>query len=646
MEHRFSFKDFVICALLVAVIVVVLLAMKQYDREWSQLQNISGQMDQQTRSQQQLYQSQQQVIGRLDDQTARLDRLEQALARGVPAHINLPPTTQAGPAATEAAADLLPPVGANEDPFKYIHEAEKMPGYKRGDSYVRAFGVLPPILTPLRSTDVYGSIIQGYVLDSLATRDDRTLAWRPLLAQSWQVSRDGLRIEFQIRRGVTFSDGVPLTADDVVFTYHWIMNPQVECPQIKIYYDRIKDVVKLNDYRVAFIFKKPYFKGFEIAATMQVMPKHFYSKYTPTEFNRNPGLLMGSGPYRLATSDGWRPDPGKPIELVRNERYWGPLGVFDKIVFQVIQNEAARLTTFRNGQLDTFGSTPEQYRQMLKDPGLLARTRHFEYTSPGDGYQYIGWNEKRDGKPTPFTDPRVRLAMTLLTDRQAILKDIFYGYGIIPDGPFAANSPQVDPNIKHWPYDPARALKLLQEAGYHLQNGVLLAPDGQPFSFKLSYPSSGELGKRIVLFIKDMYAKAGIQVIPDPVLWALLLQRLDQRNFEAVTLGWSGEIETDPYQIFDSASIPAPGSNFISYSNPQLDRLIEAGRSTINVPERMAIWHQVAQVLHQDQPYTFLLTRKDLTWVDKRFQNVKLTKLGLNSELEWWVPAGERRWTQ
>jgi peptide/nickel transport system substrate-binding protein len=614
MENRFGVKDLFLFLLLGGIVVLVVLGMVQYDRQWDQIQ---------------------QTNRLLKDQSGDLSRIRQLLEQGITVNGsggNGGPTSR--PAPNAIAQRIL--------------KAQSMPGYSRGDWLVQTFSVIPDRLTPLISTDLYSSDVQSAVLESLCDRDPVTLKWVPTIAESFKVSEDGLRIDFVIRRGVTFSDGEPLTADDVLWTYNWIMNPQVECPRDKAYYEKVKSVEQQGDYAVSFTFKEPYFKAMELAAGMPILPKHFYSKFTPEQYNRSTGLLMGSGPYRLADPEGWRPEPGKPVELVRNERYWSVPPAFDRLVWRVIQLDAARLTTFRNGDIDLYDRIdPEQYKAMLGDPELLSRTQHYEYYTPVKGYLYCGWNEFRNGKPTPFADKRVRRAMTMLTDRQRIINDIFLGYGRVSTGPFSKLSPQYNQAIQPIPYDPAKAKELLKEAGYADRNGdgVLEGPDGKPFKFKVAYNAGSDVRGRMVLLMKDTFAKAGVLVEPEPLEWSVLLQRLQKtRDFDAAVLGWGGVIEADPYQIFHSSQIEGTGDDYVHYANPELDKVIEQARTTADEQKRTELWHKVHAILHEDQPYTFLVDQEELTFMSSRIKNVQQVSVGLNSAYEWFVPKGDHKW--
>jgi peptide/nickel transport system substrate-binding protein len=693
MENRFTLKDLVLFTLVIGLIVLVVLSMFQYDRQWEQITLVNTQLREQTRD---------------------LARIRSLMERGVPLAPSANPTAQApaaGAGPSTAAADAT-------DPFQYVRAARALPDFAEGDYLVDVFAVTPDKLTPLISTDIYATEVQDYVLETLAERDLRTLEWSPKIARSWTITDNQLAwaghleaqavngltrelilravssagddarwtsfttalaterekgsepaltevqlaalrqaakalppatiIRFNLRPGVTFSDGHPLTADDVLFTYGWIMNPAVEVPRMRVYYEKVMSVRKLDDLTVEFAFSEPYFKSFEVAAGLPIVPAHFYGKLEPQEFNRSTGLLLGSGPYRLADPTTWRPEPGKPIELLRNDRYWGEQGAFDKLIWRVIDNESARLTTFKNGDIDVFYPTPEQHKSMVADGALTARTQHFEFDRPQAGYIYIAWNQDTGGKPTKFADKRVRQAMTMLTDRARVVNEVFLGLGSVATGPFSPLTKQADKSVEAWPYDPQRAKALLKEAGWEDRNGdgVLENAAGEPFEFRLSYPSSSDTFNRVVLFFQDTFARAGVKVIPDPNEWNVMIQRIDKRDFEAISLGWGGSIETDPYQIFHSSQIVGTGDNFVGYRSEEADRLIETGRQTVDEEGRTAVWHQLHRVLHEDQPYTFLLSRKSLVFVDGRLANVQTVKLGLNQPTEWFVPAGKQKWTQ
>jgi peptide/nickel transport system substrate-binding protein len=657
MDNRFGFKDFVYSLLLVALLVSVWLAMKQYDRQWQTMQDSRRQMTELSQALTQLGKDVQAMARPAGDSELRaaveaqgrtLAEIRDLLAQGVSIESSGATNTQTTAASPDATTTDPSEAAGADDPFYRWRAAMAQPDYARGDWIVDAFGQTTAKLTPLISLDVYGSRIQSYVLESLITRDPETLEWKPWIARDWQVSPDGLTISFDLREGVKFADGQPLTSADVVYTFELIMNPDINCPRLRPYYEVVASVKAEGPLRVVFELREPYFLAMSIAGGMEILAKHYYSQFTAEQFNEMPGLLFGSGPYKLDVDPrDWQPGKGR-IVLVRNENYWGPKPAFDRVVYREITDETARQVSFRNGETDRYGIPADQYERLRHDEDFNKRGRLLEYETIAGGYRYVGWNQKKKDKPTFFADVRVRRAMTMLLDRQAMCQQLQQGLATPTSGPFHRLSDQADPTVQGWPYDVEAAKALLAEAGFADRdgNGVIEAADGTPFRFKLTYPASSNDYKQMVLFMRDAYAHAGIVLEPDPLEWTIMLQRMDERNFDAITLGWGGTIESDPKQIFHSASIAEGGDNYVNYANPQLDKLIDTARVTMDESKRRALWHQVHRILHEDEPYTFLFTRKAVIFVDKRFGNVQVTKTGLNEYMEWYTPKPLQRWSQ
>jgi peptide/nickel transport system substrate-binding protein len=283
---------------------------------------------------------------------------------------------------------------------------------------------------------------------------------------------------------------------------------------------------------------------------------------------------------------------------------------------------------------------------MSADSALMSRTQHYAIDVPNAMWFYIGWNQVWDGKPTMFADKRVRQAMTMLIDRQAIVKDIMRGYATVNTSCFSPLSPQADPSISPWPYDPAKAMDLLAQAGYHQQNGTLIGPDAQPVKFPLSYKVTDPVRVRIASFVKDQLARAGIDVQLKPGELSVLVEQLKQRKIQVYLGAWSGVLEQDPHQILTTDAIKGTGDNFVAYSNPALDQLVDKARTLVKDDERMEEWHKAHQIIHEDQPYTFLFIQKSLAFVDGRFKGAVPTKTGVSSYEEWYVPTAAQKYKQ
>jgi len=620
MENRFSIKDLFVFLMLFGIMALIVMGMVQFDRQFDQIKELQSSIKALTND---------------------MNNVRLKLADGVSVNTNGSGTENSNTSTAEVI-------------FPSIIEARAKPDFAEGDWLVENFGTNIGKLTPLISTDVYATWVQVKTMESLVYRDPETLEYKPLLATKWEISPDGKTMIFDLRKNVVFSDGKPMTADDVIFTFKHIMNPDVDAARSRAYMDKLDmtQLEKIDDHRVKFVWKEFVFNAFATVAETLIMPKHFYEGFTPQQYNELPGLLMGTGPYRLATPTEWR--PGSGVEVVRNERYWGTKPAFDKIVYHEVKDDVAEETMFRNRELDRYAATPDAFKKLKEDKSITDRAQILEYYSPVSGYTYVGWNERRkegEGwKETLFADKRVRKAMTMLIDREQLARDLYDGHAQPASGPFGYGSPQTDPGVKPWPYDPAAALKLLAEAGFDSKrsDGIITKGDGTPLEFTLSYGSGNPFTDRIVLFLKDSFARAGVKMNLDAVDWPILLKRLDTRDFDACTLGWSTSIETDCNQIFHSSQMVDQGDNFIGYKSDECDAAINKARSTVNIDERMQAWRAVHRIVHEDQPYTFLLQRQALTFVDARIKNIKKTKMGLNmvltemTPLPWYVPKNEQ----
>jgi len=458
---------------------------------------------------------------------------------------------------------------------------------------------------------------------------------KPVLAEGMTTSEDGLAITVKLKEKIWFSDGVPITADDVIFTYNTIMDPGVDAEDLRGYYANIKDVVKVDDRTVKFVMNEVYWKTAESIGVFEVFPKHIYQYKDASEFNNRRSNPVGSGPYIF---EKW--DVGQQIVLRRNENYWGTKPAIDKLVYKFITNSTAAFQSLRSHDLDYYEPSSEQFAEISQDEAFKKEFNVLSYWEPSHGYSFIGWNQAREY----FKDKRVRLALTSAFDRDSVAKHIGKGYSKVVSGPFYLYGKQNDPDVTPWPYDPDKARKLLDEAGWvdTNKNGIR-DKNGIELRFKLSYGSGNTTSEQIIKNFKDAAAKVGIEITPDPIEWSIFIDNLNNRNFDAVMLSWGGTIESDPYQIFHSSQIAGKGNNFISFSNKEADTLMDKARRTLDPEKRYELYHQFHKILHEEQPYTFLLSRPTFVFLDKRFENVKTHALGLES-YEWYVPKDKQRY--
>ncbi len=518
--------------------------------------------------------------------------------------------------------------GDSSDSSSYKATNSKSPASEPvdGDWLMYHLSAEPATLNPITATDAYeGTVNSGKIYETLIERNNETLELEPLLAESWEISEDKLKYTFKIREGIKWHDGEPFTSEDIVFSYQTIMNPKVDAPQLRAYFQEIREVKAIDDLTVEFTYARPYFLALEFCGAMPIVPKHIFDK---GDFNTNPAGRhpIGTGPYKF---DRWT--TGREIVIDKNPDYWGEKPKLNKIVFKIITDNTVAFQVLKRQELDVSGLTPIQWERQTNSPSFKENYDKLSYFTPN--FSYIGWNSK---KPF-FADKVVRTALTHLVDRDLILKTILYDLGAIVTNPFYINSPEYDKSIEPYPYDPKKADELLRQAGWVDSDGDgIRDKEGVKFAFEFLIPGGSETGEKIATILKEELDQMGIQMDIRKTEWAVFTSRLMERNFDAVTLAWSLSVETDPYQIWSSTQADS-GSNFVGFRNEEADKLIEQARTEFDREKRIELYRRFSEIVHEEQPYTFLFCRKSTVAVNKRFENVVVYPLGIDI-VEWHVP--------
>lgn len=481
----------------------------------------------------------------------------------------------------------------------------------------------PDTLNPITATDVYSSRIDSFLFDNLLKRNNETLAFEPQLAERWSISEDKRVLTFYLRPGIRWHDGVPVTVDDIIYSYQRIMDPAVDAAHMRVYYQEIEKVIKVSERVVEFVFRRPYFMALNFCSGIPIVPRHLYENGENFNQHSQARAPVGNGPYRFVH---WK--TGRSIRLERNPDYWGPRPRIKEIEFRIIPEDTVALQVLKKGGLDLAGLSPIQWVRQTDSKRFQEHFAKYKYYTPG--YSFIGWNMRRPY----FKDKRVRRALTQLVDRASILRTLNFGLGKIVTGPFYVEGPDYNHEVKPYSYDPEKAAALLAEAGWSDHNGNgILDKNGQEFSFEFLIPSGRRFAEQLATIIKEDYRKAGIQVEIRKLEWALFTQKLNDHSFDAVTLGWAFGFEQDPYQVWHSSQAER-GSNFVGYQDEESDRWIEQARVLFDREERAALYHKLHARIHELQPYTFLFANPSLVALDRRFQNVRVYPVGLDP-LEW-----------
>lgn len=501
-----------------------------------------------------------------------------------------------------------------------------------GDWLINHLSAEPATLNPITATDAYASNINNYIYESLLKRDETTLELVPVLADSWEIADDHLQYIFHLKKNVRWQDGQPFTARDILFSFERIKDPKVDAAHLRNYYQDIERLEILDDYTVRYRYRIPYFKALEFCGGIPIVPAHRFKE--GDNFNQHPigRQPVGTGPYRLVH---W--ETGKEIVLIRNNDYWGEQPCLQRIVFKIISDATVALQVLKQGGLDLMGLRPIQWVRQTQTKRFEEQFQKLKYFLPS--YSYIGWNMRRP----LFVDRRVRQAMTMLMDRETILKKVLFGLGTVVNGTFYINSPEYNHQLKPYPFDPKAAVALLRDAGWTDRNGDgILDRDGVPFAFEFLISAGSKFGEQIATILQENLKGVGIKMEIRKLEWAVFVQRVDEHNFDACTMGWSLGWDTDPYQLWHSSQADK-GSNFVGFRNEEADGLIETARKEFDPQRRRLLFNRFSEILHEEQPYTFLFTTDALVAVARRFHNVTVHPMGLTPR-QWWVPKDAQKY--
>lgn len=549
-----------------------------------------------------------------------------------------------------SAPAVKPPVRSEAVPTGNVANAEYFERNARiGGELIQPLSADAPNFNPLTVNEATASTILGLCSASLAERDWANPAvFKPMLAESWEISPDHLVYRIKLRRNAMWQEYIcpdsgrlvparEIVADDFVFAVEAMRDSDVDCASRRSYYKDLDRVEARGKYELIVRWKRAYYGSLGSTLALTPMPREYYcknGKFDGKAFNndhKRNRTIISSGAYRL---ERW--DRDRKIRLRRNPTYFGiSLGIAPPLEvreFQIIKHPNTQLQALLGGKLNMMSLSAEQWVRRGGEAkfknGTISRYRY-----SGDGYSYIGYNAKMHC----FRDADTRRALTLLIDRERILKEVLHGCGKVANGPFAPGSVYADPKLVPHKYDVVRAKALLHKAGWRdIDGDGILERDGEKFRFTMLQISGSATQARILPMIKEFFAAAGIDMQLQTVEWSVYIERLMSRNFEACNLGWTGSIDPDPYQIFHSSQI-TDGDNFVGYKNPEVDRLILKLRGEFDLQKRIAICHQIEMHLYRDQPYTFMFYPDALVALDRRYRNVRLFPRGLET-LAFWLP--------
>jgi len=543
---------------------------------------------------------------------------------------------------TLLAASLLAGCGRREDERQGAHPTPagaETP--RRGGSVTVAViaepGGINEYTTPssLASDEVLFTVFRHLVQEQ-PDFSEHPPTFAPELAESYEWSADHKTLTFHLRENAVWSDGVPVTAEDVRWTWQAQTNPDVAWDNAFMKRN-IRDVEAVDPHTVRFHFTRAYAKQMGDANEGTILPKHAWETLPFAQWRQSADWFkqhaVYSGPFVIAS---WKTQ--QELELRRNERFYEKDRPYlDQVVLRVTLDPGSALIQLLNGEVDFFAQIqPNDAPRIKADPRLDV----VSYWS--NLYVFVAWN---NDDPL-FADRDVRRALTLGIDRQAIVDTILGSYGRVGVSPILFSIWAHDRTLQPLPYDPAEARRLLESKGWKDSDGDgVLDRGGKPFAFELSSNAGNQQRADAAVMIQQQLSKVGVRATPRTMEFNTLVDQANKGRIAAMVLGLSIDTSLDLTGNFHSSQIPSPtneGSNFERYRNPEVDRLLDEIAATPDLQSARPRLDQVQRILHRDQPVTFLWESQRLSPVNKRIHDAKPNALRSFFNLkDWWVePQG------
>lgn len=457
----------------------------------------------------------------------------------------------------------------------------------------------PVNLDPRIGTDGQSEFIDELLFDSLVHKD-QNFNLVPGAAERWEMP-DLQTYVFHLRPGIRFHDGRPLTAKDVKWTLDTMRDGSLRTIKGATYKlvdrvgtpDNLTVVVHLSEPFAPLLWNLS-------EGAFGIVP---YG--SGKDFKNNP---VGSGPFRFVRSD-----PDSQVVIERNDEYWGERARFQRIRFAVVPDATTRALELRKGSADLAAANsfpPDMVRALARE-GNLTVQRH-----PGTSLAYLAFN-LRD---PILKDVRVRQAMAFAIDRQSILHYLMGDSGRLAASVLPPEHWAYDPDVTHYPYDTGKANALLDAAGYPR------GKDGVRFHLSMK-TSTDDTTRLLAAVLQQQFRQAGIALDIRSFEFGTFYSDVSKGSFQLYSLRWIGYSNQDPdifEDAFHSASFAPKRANRGYYSNPELDRLIEEGRRTVDEPQRKRIYAEVQRILARDLPYINLWYLDNVLVHSSRVRDVQL----------------------
>jgi peptide/nickel transport system substrate-binding protein len=473
---------------------------------------------------------------------------------------------------------------------------------RRGGTLVFAIGANPETLNPAVTTGVEALAVACKMFNGLVYLD-RDWNPRPELATSWTVTRDGLRITFELRPNVTWHDGQPFSSADVKFTMEQVLAKLH--PRTRLAFANVEGVDAPDPLTVVVRFRKAYAPFLQQMTCQEaaILPRHVFEGTDVLKNSHSSDNPIGTGPFKWG-----RWVRGDFIEMVRNDHYFrGGMPYLDKVVAKIMPDAASRVLALESGDVDyiqSFFLLKQEVARLRKDPNLQVKQGT---DLPGNFLLFFNTRNK------PLDDKRVRQALTMGLNRAQLLEQAVFGLGSVGKSAIHvglrwASDPSVD-YTKRYPYDPVRANALLDEAGY--RRGA----DGSRFRLRLAYNAAQAGFQAMAEIARDNWKALGVEVALEPAEFQVVLEKVFVKPDFDVSLQpytTAGDPAIGIARAYVTMNEGRPFTNPTGYSNPKLDDLFARAATVPARDERRKLYFEAQRIIADDLPTVNLIDRTEV----------------------------------
>ncbi len=452
--------------------------------------------------------------------------------------------------------------------------------------------------------------------------------------QNGGISPDGLTYTFTLRKGVKFSDGIELTAKDVLYTYNTMMKKESTSPRTSQLNERIEAITAPDDSTVVFKLKSVV-ASFLIQNMYGIVPEHILKEVPVDKIKDHPfstgdpKATIGTGPFKFQE---WVKDDH--TTLVKNPGYFKGEPALDQYIFKVVKDANVVVAGLKTGEGDYGGVSPALYNDVVKEASLNVQ----KFDAYGFTYYYY---QLDPAKTTLFQDKKVRQALLYGLNREAMVQAILNNLGVVAQGtmPVPSYAYQPDKLKTKYGYDPRKAEQLLDEAGWKKGADGVRAKDGQRLSFTLWTNAGNTTRENYVTAMQQQWKQIGVEANPKTEEWNAFLSRLDpNHDFEIALLGFSWGVDPDQSTMFKTGG----GFNDNKYSNPEVDKLLDQGVKELDPQKRAALYLQMQDLILDDLPTVIIDFPQTTAAVNKRVHNLKPNPINIRWNVHtWWVEDGK-----